>query len=277
MINEVQRLADSTQARQLLGEVTAEYRELMEQHLGYRLQDSDPEMLLLALMRAEGERGLTLMRRVISDAAAEVPSAIAGTVSQEALEPISATVRQAALGSVRALRWAATLLTALLAALSGFFIWHQQGQQQLLGAYRSEIERLEAVSAQAQRLHELQRLEGLSGEGARELLVEAFRTVREHQRWPEDLRLPEERGIVDVRAVCEAIRRGELKGTVYSVQICPQLLHDTLVLDRDRRREVERAREEWSGVPTWKVHLPGHKAYDHPPEPRWSSEFYGRW
>ena len=42
------------QGRSLLEEVTEEYRTAAEDHLGYPLKKSDPEMLLLALMRAEG-------------------------------------------------------------------------------------------------------------------------------------------------------------------------------------------------------------------------------
>lgn len=42
------------QGRSLLEEVTEEYRAAAEAHLGYPLKKSDPEMLLLALVRAEG-------------------------------------------------------------------------------------------------------------------------------------------------------------------------------------------------------------------------------
>lgn len=42
------------QGRSLLDEVTEEYRTAVEAQLGYPLKKSDPEMLLLALMRAEG-------------------------------------------------------------------------------------------------------------------------------------------------------------------------------------------------------------------------------
>ena len=43
-----------SQGRSLLEEVTEEYRAAAEAHLGYPLKKSDPEMLLLALVRAEG-------------------------------------------------------------------------------------------------------------------------------------------------------------------------------------------------------------------------------